>query len=205
MQRARPGALSSAMIAGLFALVAVSCGEEPVGISGGNELGARPQFHENPEPLIFITGGGRFDYPPGEPGGPKNKNTPESRDFETFGFRLGDRHDDGEIKGQVQYVDHREEQRINGRPLNIHSVSFRFFEARAEGACTEGGATAIGIFEIKNTGERLEGQVRVCDNGEPGNRRAGNASDPPDHFFISLVNGYEAQGYLTGGNIQAHF
>lgn len=164
-----------------------------------------PDSHEVEREILFITGGGRFDYPPGEPGGATNKNTPESRDFQTFGFNVGDRDGDGTPEGQSQYVDHRPSERVNGRPLNIHSVSWSYFARRPEGVCTEGGAIAIGIFEIRNTGEQMEGQLRVCDNGEPGNQTAGDPEDPPDHYYIALANGYEAEGYLTGGNIQAHF
>lgn len=205
MKRGRRNTLASGLI--LAAAAAWACSDEPVGVGTRDGSSIGPAFHVQPSPVIRVTGGGRFDFPPGTPGGPQEKNTPESRDFQTFGFNIfnEDKNGDGCLDAQIQYVDHRPSQRIDGRPLNIHSVCIRTFIAPADSECDEGKVTAIGTFEIRNTGRVLEGQVRVCDDGEPGNQIPGDPEDAPDHFHISHVEGYRAEGFLTGGNIQTHF
>ena len=58
------------------------------------------------------------------------------------------------------------------------------------GNCSDIGGTAT----VNDNGS-VGFQVRVCDNGEPGDN---------DTFSITMSDGYMALGTLGGGNIQIH-
>jgi hypothetical protein len=160
-----------------------------------------------------MTGGGRIDYPPGGP----EKNPPASHQYETFGAHViasGQVGPDGRCaaeKGSLEWVDHRPEWRINGRPLNIHSTSITYAQFATDTDCSDGAAQWGGTAVIKNTGEQVEFDVWDCDNGEPG---AGH-----DGFGIRVYNATfeyevlctdpelppaEPACTLTGGNRQFH-
>jgi hypothetical protein len=194
-------------------LVAASCDTQPEPL--GPTIGP-PLFHFGaPQCVPFkMTGGGRIDYPPGT----AEKNPPASHRYQTFGAHvIGS----GELvdgvclaeKGSLQWIDHRPEFRINGRPLNLHSIEITFAEAfdSPETNCADGGARWGGTAVVRNTGEEVEFTVFDCDDGEPG---SGN-----DGFGLSttlVVNGvpYEVlcpdetsagpTCTLTGGNRQFH-
>ena len=202
-------AVAAATVA--IVLVAWSCDTQPEPL--GPTIG-RPQFHFH-APLCVpfkMTGGGRIDYPPGR----AEKNPPASQQFQTFGAHVvgsGEKVNGVCLaeKGSLQWVDHS--IRINGRPLNLHSIEITFAEAFAapETDCADGGARWGGRLLVRNTGEEVDFTVFDCDNGEPG---AGN-----DGFGISTtVNGApytvlcfeealppaEPTCTLTGGNRQFH-
>jgi hypothetical protein len=193
-------------------LVAWSCDTQPEPL--GPTIGP-PSFHFGiPVCIPFkMTGGGRIDYPPGT----AQKNPPASQQFQTFGAHVIASGEEvngecvRELKGSLQWVDHS--IRINGRPLNLHSLEITFAEAFAfpETNCADGGARWGGTLVLKNTGQTGTFTVFDCDNGEPG---SGN-----DGFGLSttlVVNGvaYEvvcpdesSAGLtctLTGGNRQFH-
>jgi len=175
-----------------------------------------PQAHFTaPECVPFkMTGGGRIDYPPGT----AEKNPPASHIYETFGAHViaSGREENGVCvaeKGSLEWVDHRPEFRIGGRPLNLHSIDITFAEAFSapETDCSDGGARWGGTLRVKNTGETADFEVFDCDNGEPGRS---------DGFGIRAfpVNGElyevlcpdpalppaEPACTLTGGNRQFH-
>jgi hypothetical protein len=205
-------AVTAATVA--IVLVAGSCDTQPEPL--GPTIGP-PLFHFGPgqgKCIPFkMTGGGRIDYPPGT----GEKNT--SQEFQTFGAHViaSGEEVNGEcvraLKGSLQWVDHS--IRINGRPLNLHSIEITFADAFSapETACEDGGARWEGRLVVRNTGDEATFTVFDCDNGEPG---AGN-----DGFGISTtirVNGVlvpyevlcpdeESAGptcTLTGGNRQFH-
>jgi hypothetical protein len=205
-------ALTAATVA--IVLVAWSCDTQPEPL--GPTIGP-PLFHFH-APLCVpfkMTGGGRIDYPFGT----AEKNPPASHRYQTFGAHVigsGEKVNGVCLaeKGSLQWVDHRPEFRINGRPLNLHSIEITFAEAFSapETDCSDGGARWGGTLRVKNTGETANFEVFDCDNGEPG---AGN-----DGFGIraSPVNGTvyevlcpdptlppaEPTCTLTGGNRQFH-
>jgi hypothetical protein len=196
-------------------LVAGSCDTQPEPL--GPTIGP-PLFHFGaPQCIPFkMTGGGRIDFPPGT----AQKNTPASQEFQTFGAHvIGSGEFDevsGEclaVKGSLQWIDHRPEFRINGRPLNLHSIEIRFAEAFSapETACADGGARWGGRLVVRNTNDEANFEVFDCDDGEPG---AGN-----DGFGIRVTNDAGVVIYavlcpdetsagltctLTGGNRQFH-
>jgi hypothetical protein len=196
-----------------IAVVAWSCDTQPEPL--GPTLD-RPLFHFGEAKCIpfKMTGGGRIDYPPGT----AEKNPPASHRYQTFGAHVigsGQEDESGEclaVKGSLQWIDHRPEFRINGRPLNLHSIEITFAEAfdPPETNCADGGARWGGTLVVRNTGEEFEFVVFDCDDGEPG---AGN-----DGFGITVFNEtgifYEVlcpdeasagpTCTLTGGNRQFH-
>lgn len=193
------GALAVATVA---ALGMWACDDVPTDTSTGSTVPG-PSFHEQPiENILFMTGGGRIDCATTTPRPcPPEKNTPESHDFQTWGFNFGDKNGDGEITGQLQHVDHREEFRMGGDPRKYHSVSWDFFEPRepeCEGAGGDGAAVAGGTIERKNDGSTWSFVVRADDCGEPGTKH------PHDIYRLEVSDGYSVEGKLTGGNIQAH-
>src|SRR2546425_1862823 len=114
-------------VAVVAALVAAACRDSttPVAVSPN-----RPPFWQAacnasgecppPCPSLKMTGGGRIDAPPGGP----NKNPPSSHQFQTFGAHVIqglDQSGNCVIKGSLEWVDHS--IRINGRPLNLHSIA----------------------------------------------------------------------------------
>ncbi len=194
-------------------LVAWSCDTQPEPLGPTIDP---PLFHFG-APLCVpfkMTGGGRIDYPPGT----AVKNPPASHRYQTFGAHVIGSGElvNGEclaVKGSLQWIDHRPEFRINGRPLNLHSIEITFAEAFSapETDCSDGGARWGGTLVMRNTGEEAEFTAFDCDDGEPG---SGN-----DGFGLSttlIVNGVpyevlcpdEASAgptcTLTGGNRQFH-
>jgi hypothetical protein len=162
-----------------------------------------------------MTGGGRIDFPPGS----AEKNPPASHEFETFGAHVIASGEAvagtcGADKGSLEWVDHRPEFRVNGRPLNLHSLTITFAEAyfSPDTDCSDGAAHWGGTLLVKNTGETADFEVFDCDNGEPGRGH--------DGFGIRAwpVNGQmyevlcpdpslppaEPTCTLTGGNRQFH-
>lgn len=161
-----------------------------------------------------MTGGGRIDYR----WGTAEKNPPASHEYQTFGAHViasGRTDEFGSCladKGSLEWVDHRPQWRINGRPLNLHSIEITFARVATDTDCEDGGAHWGGTLEVKNTGETAQFEVFDCDNGEPGNGH--------DGFGIRAmpVNGgvYEVLCWdealppaepsctLTGGNRQFH-
>ena len=160
-----------------------------------------------------MTGGGRIDFPPGT----AEKNPPASHEYETFGAHVISE-PNGQVdelghckgaKGSLEWVDHRPEYEINGRPLNLHSLEITWADLATDTDCKDGGVRWGGILVIKNTGQQSQFEVFDCDNGEPG---AGH-----DGFAIRLWDyPYEVMCYdpelppaepsctLTGGNRQFH-
>jgi hypothetical protein len=192
-------------------LVAWSCDTQPEPLGPTID---RPLFHFG-APLCIpfkMTGGGRIDYPPGT----GERNPPASQQFQTFGAHVvgsGEKVNGVCLaeKGSLQWVDHS--IRINGRPLNLHSIEITFAEAFSapETSCSDGGARWGGTLVLKNTGQTGTFTVFDCDDGEPGARN--------DGFGLSttlVVNGVPYQVVcpdessagptctLTGGNRQFH-
>jgi hypothetical protein len=176
---------------------------------------AKPRFWFGAQcPAAKMTGGGRIDAPLGGP----EKNPPASHQFQTFGAHVisDGLAPDGTcpLKGQLQWVDHRDEMRVNGRPLNLHSEQITFVEELLEDTCKDGALHWGGRLVEKNTGEEYDFEVFDCDNGEPGAEQ--------DGFNIALAGpGESLDGYtlncpsppsihpdnictLTGGNRQFH-
>lgn len=202
--------LAVSAAAAAIVLVAWSCDTQPEPLGPTID---RPLFHFG-APLcepFKMTGGGRIDYPPGT----GERNPPSSQQFQTFGAHvIGS----GELvngvclaeKGSLQWVDHS--IRINGRPLNLHSIEITFAEAfdSPETSCADGGARWGGTLVVRNTGEEFEFVVFDCDNGEPG---AGNDGfgitvfDETGVFYAVLCPDEVSAGptcTLTGGNRQFH-
>lgn len=178
----------------LSGLSAAACGD---GVGPEELTPPEPSFHIGDEQPIRMTGGGRIDSPDGD----AEKNTPESRVFQTFGFNVGDRDGDGAPEGNFQFVDHTPENRVKGRPVNLHSVEWHTFVRTVDG-CEDAGIEATGIIELRNTGERHEFRLYACDNGEPG---VGNDILQLTVFYSPDNIRYRWGGLLTGGNLQAHF
>lgn len=178
-----------------------ACSDSPVAPEAERPDAVRAA-HPN-ELADFFTGGGRIDYPQRDGGvGDPEKNTPESHEFQTWGFVFGDKDGDGAVEGQLQHVDHRDSHRIDGKPRNYHSISWSAYEARepmCEGGEGDGGAVARGTILRKNDGTEWFFVLRVDDCGEPGTKA------PHDFYRLEVSDGYFVEGKLTGGNIQAHF
>jgi hypothetical protein len=205
-------AVAAASVA--IVLVAWSCDtqREPLGPTIGP-----PSFHFHaPQCIPFkMTGGGRIDYPPGT----ADKNPPSSHLYQTFGAHVigSGQLVDGKClaeKGSLQWIDHRPEFRINGRPLNLHSIEITFAEAffAPETDCSDGGARWGGRLVVRNTGDEYDFVVFDCDNSEPG---AGNDGfgitvfDETTVFYEVLCPNpalppAEPTCTLTGGNRQFH-
>jgi hypothetical protein len=203
-------AVAAATVA--IVLVAWSCDSQPEPL--GPTIGP-PSFHFH-APLCIpfkMTGGGRIDYPPGT----AQKNPPSSHDYQTFGAHViaSGEEVNGEclrtLKGSLQWVDHS--IRINGRPLNLHSIEITFADAfgAPETACEDGGARWGGTLVVRNTGDEYNFEVFDCDNGEPG---AGNdgfgirVTDDDGVVIYAVLCPDEASAgltcTLTGGNRQFH-
>jgi hypothetical protein len=195
-------------------LVAWSCDTQPEAL--GPTIGP-PLYGVEAKCIPFkMTGGGRIDYPPGT----ATKNPPARQEFQTFGAHVigSGEEKDGKClaeKGSLQWIDHRPEFRINGRPLNLHSIEITFAETfSASETCSDGAAHWGGRVVLRNTGQTGTFEVFDCDDGEPGQ---GN-----DGFEISttiVVNGAPPYSVLcpfaaptlgppactlTGGNRQFH-
>lgn len=192
-----------------LALVAWSCDRQPLDATAAGA----PSFHFNQFECtpLKMTGGGRIDFPPGT----GEKNPPASHEYETFGAHViasGRVGPDGTCladKGALEWVDHRNEWRINGRPLNLHALEITFAELATDTDCRDGAAHWGGVLVIRNTGEQSRFEVWDCDNGEPGAGDDGFAirllDFPyevmcPDESFPSA----EPTCTLSGGNRQFH-
>jgi len=196
------------------ALVAWACDRQPAAVAP--EVGAPLTHFGQPFCVPFkMTGGGRIDFPPGT----ATKNPPASHIYETFGAHVMSSgvEQNGVCladKGVLQWVDHRPEFRINGRPLNLHSIEVTFAEAffPPETDCEDGAARWGGRLEVKNTGEIAEFEVFDCDNGEPGRGHDGFAirAFPVNGELYEVIcpdpdlPPAEPACTLTGGNRQFH-
>ena len=60
------------------------------------------------------------------------------------------------VKGSLEWVDHRDGMRINGRPLNLHSEEITFVEQLLADDCKDGALHWGGRLVEKNTGEEYE-------------------------------------------------
>ena len=198
------------------ALVAWSCDREPAPVS---PLATEPLFHIFPgeEVACFrLTGGGRIDKPEPPILMPQPKNTPDSRDFATFGFQA--RPNACNVpngSGQIEWVEHNPNAILGG--FSFHGVVNWFVEVEDHYGDTGNPKNGCGRFAGNDgrvhgrNGQRFENVSFVvehaCDRGEPGVGR--------DHIRICLgtANGpecelgnaaYRRDGILTGGNIQKH-
>ncbi|HEV8265282.1 MAG TPA: hypothetical protein VGQ06_10030 [Gemmatimonadales bacterium] len=144
-----------------------------------------------------LTGGGRIDKPGAGLDGaeePTGKNTPDSRDFATFGFQARpgsgnitwvDHNPDGfgggfTFHGQVSTLEPVEDHRGEG------AMCGRFF-GTGRGRTRDGGSFGNISFFVDH----------ACDKAEPG---VGN-----DHIRMFILDfNYDRAGILTGGNIQWH-
>ncbi len=209
-------AVSAATVA--IVLVAWSCDTQPEPLGPTID---RPLFHFG-APLcepFKMTGGGRIDYPPGT----GERNSPASQQFQTFGAHVigsGERDENNVClaeKGSLQWVDHS--IRINGRPLNLHSIEITFAETFSpdETDCSDGSAHWGGKLVVRNTGEDYDFEVFDCDNGEPGSGQDGfgirvtedEDGDEGVVFYQVLCPNpalppAEPSCTLTGGNRQFH-
>jgi len=193
-------------------LLASSCAQRDNAVAPN--LGT-PSFHFN----VFtctgfkMTGGGRIDFPPGT----ADKNPPASHEYETFGAHViaepnGQTDELGHCegaKGSLEWVDHRPEYELNGRPLNLHSIDVTWAELATDTDCEEGGVHWGGTLVIKNTGQQSRFEVFDCDNGEPGAGHDGFGIRLWDYPYEVLcmdpeLPPAEPSCTLTGGNRQFH-
>lgn len=178
-----------------------------------------PQFHIFPGEQLAcfrLTGGGRIDKPEPVVLMPQPKNTPDSRDFATFGFQA--RPNDCNVpdgSGQIQWVEHNPNAILGG--FSFHSSVNWFVEVQDHYGSTGNPKNGCGRFagndgRVKGrNGQTFENVSFVvehaCDRGEPGVGR--------DHIRICIGTAsgnecalgqapYRRDGILTGGNIQKH-
>lgn len=208
MVRVRSLALLAAPIG--VALVVWSCDPQRSAVAPtiGTPLAHFNVFECTP---LKITGGGRIDYPPGT----AEKNPPASHEYETFGAHVmssGQMDANGTCladQGSLEWVDHRDEWRINGSPLNLHSTAITFAEEATDTDCSDGAAHWGGTLRIQNTGEEAAFEVFDCDNGEPGVGHDGFAIRVPAIGYEVMcpdpdLPPAEPACTLTGGNRQFH-
>jgi len=206
---------SLAALTATVALVLLASSCDPRGDNAVAPTIGKPSYHfDILECRPFkMTGGGRIDYPPGT----ADKNPPASHEYETFGAHVisepnGQTDELGHClgaKGSLEWVDHRPEWNINGRPLNLHSLEIRWADFATDTDCADGGARWGGILVIKNTGQQSQFEVFDCDNGEPGAGHDGfgiRLWDFPYEVlcFDSSLPPAEPSCTLTGGNRQLH-
>jgi len=86
--------------------------------------------------------------------------------------------------GQLTYQDHGLVNRRTVKSIAVTTVAVTGNCALIQGTATVNGSGSVSF------------QVNVCDNGEPGKNS--------DTFSISMSDGYNASGTLSGGNIQLH-
>lgn len=98
-----------------------------------------------------------------------------------FGFVAGYRPGNG-LTGELNYIDH-------GTGMHVKATSVDFYGGSGTQRTFGGTATIDGGGSYTYT-------CTVQDNGEPG--------VGVDWFHIDLSNGYVAEGFLAGGNIQLH-
>ena len=161
-----------------------------------------PAFHDSPppnevQPANFrLTGGGRVDA---RDHNGFAKNTPESRDFATFGFQArptGPNTTDG--SGNITWVEHSPDAPGGGFTFHgrVTFFSTPSDETSADADCGRFGGTGRARRRDGVTFEDIPFTVgHACDKGEPG--------VGVDHITIDLP-GYSRHGLLSGGNIQKH-
>ncbi len=210
MSKLRSLAALTATVA--IALLAWSCEARRNAVSPtiGTPLAHFEQFACVP---FKMTGGGRIDYLPGS----AEKNPPASHIYETFGAHViasptGELDNIGRClgaKGSLEWVDHRPEWRMNGRPLNLHSIEITFADLATDTDCSDGAARWGGRLVVKNTGQEADFEVWDCDNGEPGREHDGFAIRVEEiGYEVLCVDPFlppaEPACTLTGGNRQFH-
>lgn len=208
MERMRVTIVPGLLAVAAVALLAMACDwdsvspEEPqVGPTnpGGVNFDHAPGHKKDKgfQPANFrLTGGGRVDKPEPLTG----KNTPESRDFATFGFQArpqGPGTTAGE--GQITWVEHN--PAAIGGGFTFHGRVSEFTKPVDETA----GDDDCGRFAGSGRARTRDGQTfdnvtfvveHACDKGEPGVAR--------DHIKINIAGAYFRHGLLSGGNIQKH-
>lgn len=177
-----------------------------------------PNLHIFPDEEVAcfrLTGGGRIDKPEPLILMPEPKNTPDSRDFATFGFQARPNEcDKPEGSGQLQWVEHNPDAVLGG--FSFHSEVNWFVAVEDHYGDTGDPKNGCGRFS-GNDGRvhGRDGSTHVvpfivehgCDRGEPGVGR--------DHIRICIGTAdpnecnlgtapYRRDGILTGGNIQKH-
>jgi hypothetical protein len=178
-----------------------------------------PSFNIFPgeSPACFrLTGGGRIDKPEPVVLMAQPKNTPDSRDFATFGFQARPIDcNDPNGSGQIEWVEHNPNAILGG--FSFHASVNWFVEVQDHYGSTGNPKNGCGRFagndgRVKGrngqTYENISFVVEhACDRGEPGVGR--------DHIRICLGTAdgnscqvgnaaYRRDGILTGGNIQKH-
>ena len=157
-----------------------------------------PAFHEGGEdaqPANFrLTGGGRVDQ---RDHAGFAKNTPDSRDFATFGFQArptGPNTTEG--SGNITWVEHNPAAPGGGFTFHGRVTFFSTATDPADADCGRFGGTGSGRLRDGRTFEDFPFTVtHACDKGEPGHG--------VDHIRFETL-GYARHGLLSGGNIQKH-
>ena len=180
---------TSTLVAGALAAMATAIGCRDVLAPTPKDPGT-PRLHVAEGPADFrLTGGGRTDQ---RDHVGFEKNTPESRDFATFGFQarpVGPGTTEG--SGNITWVEHNPDALGGG--FTFHGRVTRF--ERTDSDC--GQFSGTGRAHLRD-GTVLDADFLVehaCDVDEPG-RGA-------DHIAM-ILPGYERHGLLSGGNIQKH-
>lgn len=89
----------------------------------------------------------------------------------------------GAFWGHLLYLDHGTGMKVKGTGVTAYTVGATPTTRHIEGTDDIGGSP--GTYAVD-----------AADNGEPGRGI--------DTFYLNLSNGYQAGGYLAGGNIQLH-
>lgn len=197
---------SHGLLPGALALVVAlgACSEDRTVAPSGAPPDGTVQSHPDDGPLpgqpagFRLTGGGRIDQ---RDHLGFEKNTPESRDFATFGFQArptGSNTTEG--SGNITWVEHNP-QAVGGGFTFHGRVSFFTTptdETALDADCGRFGGTGRARTRDGQTFEGLSFTVEhACDKGEPGVGR--------DHIKINIAAGaYVRHGLLSGGNIQKH-
>lgn len=214
MSKLRAVPVSSALSA--LALVVAAC-ERPAAPEP-SQAGV-PQAHIFPDeqvPCSRLTGGGRIDKPEPLVLMAQPKNTPDSRDFATFGFQARPVACNDPIgSGQLQWVEHNPDAILGG--FSFHASVTWFVEVQDHYGSTGNPKDGCARFSGNDgrahgrNGETHENVSYIvehgCDRGEPGVGR--------DHIRICIGTAdpnecnlnqapYRRDGILTGGNIQRH-
>ncbi|MGH7606951.1 MAG: hypothetical protein ACREME_06395 [Gemmatimonadales bacterium] len=207
--------ITLAAAVGTAALVAWACdrSETPAAPDVGT-----PSFWAGEQPACFrLTGGGRIDKPEPLVLLPQPKNTPESRDFATFGFQA--RPNDCTTtagSGQIEWVEHNPAAVLGG--FSFHGVVNEFALTVDHYGESGDPRNGCGLFRGAGRAHGRDGSTfedvpfvveHACDRGEPGVGR--------DHIRICIGTAdaiqcatgsppprYRRDGILTGGNIQKH-
>ncbi|HXF95785.1 MAG TPA: hypothetical protein VNI61_06740 [Gemmatimonadales bacterium] len=197
------------------ALVAAACDRAPAPLA---PQATAPQLHLFPDEELAcfrLTGGGRIDKPEPPILMPQPKNTPDSRDFATFGFQarpIECSNPNG--SGQLEWVEHNPAAVLGG--FSFHGRVTWFVAVQDHYGETDNARNGCGRFSGFGTVRGRDGSrhedvpfiaEHACDRGEPGVGR--------DHIRICIGTAdptecnlgaapYRRDGILTGGNIQKH-